>query len=115
MRSHAVKDKDDGSATVLTVGVIAGIVILLSLMLTAGAALVEYVRAVSALENATLTAAEAAVGDREGYPCTLVAERATQASAASRSCLVRGHHVRVTWQISVLGLSTELRAQAGAD
>lgn len=115
MRAHAVTRHDEGSATVATIGVIAGIVIVLSLLITGGAALMQYVTVRSALSDATLSAAEAAVGEREGYPCTVAAEGAKRASAASVSCQVRGHHVRLVWRISVLGLSAELREQAGAD
>lgn len=117
MCSHAVSSSppDEGSATVATVGVIAAIVVLLSFLLAGGGALLQFVTARNSLSEAALSAAEAAIGEREGYPCSLAGERAKAASAASVSCLVRGHHVRLVWQISVLGLSTQLRAQAGAD
>lgn len=115
MRASSLIRYDDGSATVATVGLIASIVLVLSLFITGGGALLGFITAQSALSEATLSAAEVTVGEREGYPCALAAERARQASAASVSCLVRGHHVRLVWRISVLGLSAELRAQAGAD
>lgn len=115
MRAHSLTLREEGSATVATVGMISGIVVVLSLLLTGGAALLQYVTAQSSISEAALSAAEAAVGQREGYPCSLAANGATTASAASVSCQVRGHHVRLVWQISVLGFGTELRAQAGAD
>lgn len=106
---------EEGSAAVATVGVIASIVLVLSLFIMGGAALLEFVSVHSALSEATLSAAEAVTGEREGYPCTLASERAREANAASVSCQVRGHHVRVVWRISVMGFGTELRAQAGVD
>lgn len=115
MCTRSLTRSDDGSATVATVGMISGIVVVLSLLLTGGAVLLEYVTAQNSISAAALNAAEAAVGEREGYPCTMAVQGAKTASAASVSCQVRGHHVRLVWQISVLGFSTELRAQAGAD
>lgn len=115
MRANPLTMREEGSATVATVGMISGIVVVLSLLLTGGAALLQYVTAQSSISEAALSAAEAAVGQREGYPCSLAANGARLASAASVSCQVRGHHVRLVWQISVLGFGTELRAQAGVD
>ena len=114
-RALRSRQRDEGSASVATVGVIAAIALLLSTFLLGGGALLEYVAAQNALSEATLSAAEAAVGEREGYPCTLAAERAKSAGIASVLCLVRSNHVRLVWQVSVLGLNVELKAQAGAD
>ena len=115
MRANPMIWREEGSATVATVGMISGVVVVLSLLLTGGAALLQYVTAQSSISEVALSAAEAAVGQREGYPCTLAVQGAKTASAASVSCQVRGHHVRLVWKISVLGFDTELRAQAGAD
>lgn len=115
MCASALMRRDEGSATVLTIAVVAGIVLALSAFLTAGTAFLGYLSSQAALDEAALSVAETVVGAREGYPCTLASQRATDAGAASVLCLVRGQHVRLVWNISVLGLTVPIRAQSGAD
>lgn len=106
---------DRGSGTVLGIGVMVTIVLALALLLTGGAALVSYRGAQYAVEQAALVASDAAVGSREGYPCSLAQAQAQTASAYVVSCQVRGTHARLIWRISVLGFPLDVKAQAGVD
>lgn len=107
--------QDRGSGTVLGIGVMVAIVLALALLLTGGAALVTHRSAQNAVDQAALAASDAAIGSREGYPCSVAMAQARTANAHVVSCQVRGTHTRLIWRISVLGFPVEVKAQAGVD
>lgn len=106
---------DRGSGTVLGIGVMVAIVLTLALLLTGSAALVTHHSAQNAVEQAALAASDAAIGSREGYPCSIAMAQARTVAAHVVSCHVRGTHARLIWRISVLGFPVDVKAQAGAD
>ena len=75
--------------------------------------LVTLERAESITDQAALEAADAASGRIPGYPCNRAERLAEKNSFQIENCEVQGLIVRVTLQVTVLGISTHTRAKAG--
>lgn len=116
MRAHSVNTlrSEHGAASILMLAIIGSVVTVLALLITGGTVLLAFLSVQSAASDAALSATEMTIGERAGYPCAHVRDRASDAGATMTQCLVRGHHVRLIWSMSLLGMSVPIRAQAGA-
>ena len=91
MRMRAFRD-DRGSGTVVAVGIIAGLMVLLSLVTLLGAAAVTKTQAARASDLAALAAADTARGLHAGDPCTVAEQVAARNSAVLQECSVGGEY-----------------------
>lgn len=102
-----------GSATVLSIGVLAAMAVLASGVATLAAAVEVKHRVSSAADLAALAAADVASGRRAGTPCS-EAERVAKANRARLSdCSVQGAVVTVTASGALLGFGVTSDARAG--
>lgn len=104
---------DNGSAFSATVILVGGVISLTSFLLFFGTALITLDRAQSVTDQAALEAADAASGRIPGYPCNRAERLAEKNSFQIEKCEVHGLIVRVTFQVTVLGIPTQTRAKAG--
>lgn len=104
---------DRGSGPAATIILISGVISLTSLLLFFGSALLTLQRAQAITDQAALEAGDAASGRIPGYPCDRAERLATQNEFQLADCDVRGLITRVTFQVTVLGISTQTRAKAG--
>ena len=102
-----------GSGAAATLILVGGVISVTSLLLFFGAALITLDRAQSVTDQAALEAADAASGRIPGYPCNRAERLAENNSFQIEKCEVQGLIVRVTLQVTVLGISTHTRAKAG--
>jgi len=102
-----------GSATVMSIGVLAAMAVLASGVATLAAAVEVKHRVSSAADLAALAAADVASGRRAGAPCP-EAERVAEANRAHLSdCSVQGAVVTVTVSSAFLGFGVTSDARAG--
>ena len=104
---------DQGSGTVLAVGLIAAVAVVSAAVLPLSHVLVARAAAAGAADAAALAAADVASGRHPGYPCELAAEVATTNGAALESCEVDGLIVTVSVGRGILGFTVGARATAG--
>ena len=102
-----------GSGAAATLILVGGVISVTSLLLFFGAALITLDRAQSVTDQAALEAADAASGRIPGYPCNRAERLAEKNSFQIEKCEGQGLIVRVTLQVTVLGISTHTRAKAG--
>ena len=102
-----------GSGAAATLILVGGVISVTSLLLFFGAALITLDRAQSVTDQAALEAADAASGRIPGYPCNRAERLAKKNSFQIENCDVQGLIVRVTLQVTVVGISTHTRAKAG--
>ncbi|MFT2692222.1 Rv3654c family TadE-like protein [Clavibacter zhangzhiyongii] len=109
------REEDDGSGTVVAIGVLGAVTSLALAAVVASSALVERAAAAGAADSAALAAADAAAGFAAGSPCAAADEIAVAAGATLTECDVTGTTaaVRVTRHGGVLDLPVTARARAG--
>ena len=102
-----------GSGAAATLILVGWVISVTSLLLFFGTALITLDRAQSITDQAALEAADAASGRIPGYPCNRAERLAEKNSFQIENCEVQGLIVRVTLQVTVVGISTHTRAKAG--
>ncbi len=113
-RLHRSGVRDErGAGSVLGLALVLGIVSLTVCGLGAYAALPAKHALQAAADSAALTAANAASGRIQGYPCTLAEETAGLNGAALESCDLDGLEVTVYVSGTVLGIPVSAAARAG--
>lgn len=101
-----------GSATVLTIGIMAALVTVGLIMLRAGESAIQVVRAQAVADLAAIAAADSLRGLNTGFPCATAASVAEANATILNSCRIEGDDAIVT--ITVQLNSTEHRAEARA-
>lgn len=92
---------EQGSGTVVAVGIIAVLIVLLALVFTIGAAAAAKAQAARGADLAALAAADTARGLNSGDPCTVAAEVAVRNGTVVQECIVGGEYpTEVTVSVS---------------
>lgn len=104
---------EEGSATVVAVGVVAGTLLVTSAVLAGCAGVVGHQRAVAAADAAALAAADTASGLLPGDPCGEAARVASANSATLPSCTVEDGVALVVAEIAVGPIVLSARSRAG--
>lgn len=102
-----------GAGSVLGLAIVLGIATLAIGGLSVYAALPEKHALQAVADSAALTAANAASGRIQGYPCDLAAQTAELNGADLESCELQGLEVTVSVSGTVLGITVSVAARAG--
>lgn len=102
-----------GAGSVLGLAVVLGIATLAIGGIGVFAALPERNALQAAADSAALTAANAASGRIQGYPCALAAQATEVNGADLDSCELQGLYVTVTVSGAVLGITVTVASRAG--
>ena len=102
-----------GSASVVIVGLMAGIVALTSLAVPLYSALAMKRSVSAAADAAALAAADVAVGRSAGFPCEVATRVAAANGASVTACTVDGLIATVTTSRILLGIPVVSSATAG--
>ncbi len=104
---------DAGSGSVLAIGLVAGMVSLLGLVLPFSLAIAARHTVTAAADAAALAAADTAIGIHAGFPCERAAQVVEANGASLAGCTVDGLVVTVEAARAVIGLTVSARATAG--
>lgn len=104
---------ENGAGSVLAIGLVAGIVSLLSLVLPLSLAIAARHTVTAAADAGALAAADTAIGIHAGFPCARAAQVVEANGAALTGCTVDGLVVTVEAARAVIGLTVFARATAG--
>lgn len=104
-----------GSASVVTAAVVATVLVLVGMLLTAGAGRAAAVRAQGAADAGALAGASALVGLVPGAPCPLARTVVGASGAAVSSCDTSGGYVRVVVAVDSGPFHLRALAVAGPD
>jgi len=102
-----------GSASVLALGVIAMVIVLVSLTVALGSVLTARHRVASAADAAALAAADTVRGLVTGFPCERAQAVAAAHALAVSACRIDGFIAEVAVGDDWLGLAITVRARAG--
>ncbi|MCU1472378.1 Rv3654c family TadE-like protein [Amnibacterium sp.] len=106
-------DRESGAATVLAVGIVAGLLVLLAALMPVVVLLAAHGRASAAADAAALAGADTALGATAGIPCETAARVARANGATVVRCRQDGVDVRVDVTMTVLGVAVPGAARAG--
>jgi len=106
-------ERELGAGSVLGLALMLGILALAIGGLGAYAALPQRNALQAASDSAALTAANAASGRIQGYPCDLAAQAAELNGAELASCDLEGLEVTVEVSGTVLGIAVSIASRAG--
>ena len=112
LRSGALRS-DRGAGSVVTVGLIGGIVAVTALSIPLYIGLATRQALAGAADAAALAAADVAVGIGPGFPCEVAAGLAAATAAALADCEVDGLVVTVVVSRWILGIPVSARSTAG--
>ena len=102
-----------GSASIVTVGLIAGITALAALTVPLYSAFAIKQSVAAAADAAALAAADVAIGRAAGYPCEVATRVAAANGASVTACTVDGLVATVSVGRNVFGLPISATATAG--
>jgi secretion/DNA translocation related TadE-like protein len=114
-RDHLERDqeRERGSASVLSIGILGALVLLSSGVVTVAGAVVTKQRVSGAADAAALAAADTASGARAGIPCREAERLAAANDTVIVACSVEGTTVAVTASAHYLGFDVTIEARAG--
>ncbi len=104
---------DRGSATVVAVGMIAGLIAMTGSVASVSTALIAKRGVEGAADAAALAAADVASGAAAGYPCATAAEVSRLNGAELIECSVSGYVAQVETARRILVFEVRARARAG--
>jgi len=104
---------EHGAGSVLAIGLVAGIVSLLGLVLPLSLAIAARHTVTAAADAGALAAADTAIGIHAGFPCERAAQVVEANGASLAACTVDGLVVTVEAARAVIGLTVSARATAG--
>ncbi|PPG10810.1 helicase [Rathayibacter sp. AY2B7] len=109
----AVRDREEGSAAVVAIGVVAGTILVTAAVLAGCAGVVGHQRAVAAADASSLAAADVASGLLAGDPCGRAAAVSRANGAELVLCDVDGGVARTEAAVAAGPLSLTARSRAG--
>jgi len=104
---------ETGAGSIVSLGIVAGIIAVTAALALGAGALLTLHRAQSTIDDSALAAADSASGRVAGYPCDRATSVAQEQSLVLDSCQINGHAARVTGTVILFGISVPIRAQAG--
>lgn len=104
---------ENGAGSVLAIGLVAGIVSLLGLVLPLSLAIAARHTVTAAADAGALAAADTAIGIHAGFPCARAAQVVEANGASLTGCTVDGLVATVEAVRVVIGISVTVRATAG--
>lgn len=111
-RANAYRS-EEGSATVVAVGVVAGTLLVTAAVLAGCTGVVGHQRAVAAADAAALAAADVASGLLPGEPCGEAARVADAGSATLSACTIDDGVAIVEVEVEVGPMALSARSRAG--
>ncbi|WKK70823.1 helicase [Rathayibacter oskolensis] len=108
-----VRSREEGSAAVAAISVVAATVLVTAAVLSGCGAVVAHQRAVAAADAAALAAADTASGLLPGEPCDEASRLATAGGAELTACALDGETASVEVAVAVGPLTLRARSRAG--
>lgn len=108
-----VRASEEGSGSILAIGVLAAVLVFTGLVLPLSAGFVVRQRVEAAADAAALAAADTALGLTPGSPCAMAEHASTLNNAALGECRLEGVVATVTAGANFLGLAITATARAG--
>lgn len=111
--SRRLHRHDEGSGTVVAMGMLASVVLLITLANAVSVTVLAHARAAAAADAAALAAADTASGREPGVPCEMASRVAAEHGASLSACRLDGLIATVVTTVRAPLLPAVARATAG--